>query len=121
MSAPIRPPGSPPPGLTGPGSLGEAAPGASAVQSGRPAQVAPGAASAGAAEAQAAAPSPSTEWLRRLDAGEISRQQAIEELVAQALEAQGAARLSAAQRSELADVLRQTLLGDPVLGALLGE
>jgi len=58
--------------------------------------------------------------LRRLDAGEVTKTQAVEGLVAQALEASGGARLNAAQRSELADVLRQTLLNDPALGALLG-
>ena len=116
MSSSIRPPGTPPPAAAGLGHVGEAAPGATTPQAGRGAGV-----QAGATSETGAPSSPSAEWLRRLDAGEVSKSQAIEGLVAQALEAQGGARLSAAQRGELADVLRQTLLGDPVLGALLGE
>jgi hypothetical protein len=118
MSSSIRPPGTPPPSAAGLGAAGEAAGSAGQVQAGG-AKIQPG---AGTATQQAGAlGSPSAEWLRRLDAGEISRSQAIDGLVAQALEAQGGVRLSAAQRSELEDVLRQALLGDPVLGALLGE
>ncbi|HEX6240326.1 MAG TPA: hypothetical protein VFZ61_05515 [Polyangiales bacterium] len=118
MSSSIRPPGTPPPASTGLGAAGEVAGGAEQVQQGAGARVQP----SGAGSSQAGAlESPGAEWLRRLDAGEISRSQAIDGLVAQALEAQGGARLSAAQRSELAEVLRQALLGDPVLGSLLGE
>jgi hypothetical protein len=65
--------------------------------------------------------SPTGVWLSRLSAGEITKQQAIDGLVEQALSAQGAARLNAAQRSELSEVLRASLLGDPVLGRLLGD
>jgi hypothetical protein len=118
MSSSIRPPGTPPPASAGLGAAGEVAGAEGPVQSGASAKVQPGA--AGAPQA-GALESPSAEWLRRLDAGEISRAQAIDGLVAQALEVQGGARLSAAQRGELAEVLRQTLLGDPVLGSLLGE
>jgi hypothetical protein len=92
--------------------VGGTAAGSAALKSQAPAS-APGASPASSSA------SPSAEWLRRLDAGEVTKNQAIEGLVAQAVEAHGGARLSAAQRSELADVLRQTLLGDPVLGALL--
>jgi hypothetical protein len=67
------------------------------------------------------AESPTSVWLSRLSAGEITKQQAIDGLVEQALSAQGTTRLSLAQRSELSEVLRATLLGDPVLGQLLGE
>jgi hypothetical protein len=67
------------------------------------------------------AESPTSVWLSRLSAGEITKQQAIDGLVEQALSAQGTARLNAAQRSELSDVLRASLLEDPVLGRLLGE
>jgi hypothetical protein len=55
-----------------------------------------------------------------LEVGEVTKTQAVEGLVAQALEAHGGARLSAAQRAELSDVLRSALLEDPVLGELLG-
>ena len=118
MSSSIRPPGTPPPGAAGLGRAGDVAESAGQVQAGTGAKVQAGAA---AGPQEAALSSPSAEWLRRLDAGEISRNQAVEGLVAQALEAQGGARLSPAQREELADVLRQTLLADPVLGGLLGE
>lgn len=117
MSSPIRPPGSTGPGPTGLGSVGEAAPSAGPTKSQGTAGAAPSQTSSTGATSQ----SPTADWLRRLDAGEVTKSQAIEGLVSQAVEASGGARLSPAQRSELADVLRQTLLGDPVLGALLGE
>jgi len=119
MSSSVRPPGSPgapPISPAGSGQVGETSPGSAALKSQAPAS-APG----GAGASDSASASPSAEWLRRLDAGEVTKSQAIEGLVAQAVEAHGGARLSVAQRGELADVLRQTLLGDPVLGALLGE
>jgi hypothetical protein len=110
MSSSIRPPGAPPPGPAGLDGISELKPGQPAATTG----------------AQAAAPaqagtveSPTGAWLRRLSAGEVSKEQAVEGLVAQALEAQGGARLSPAQRSELAEVLRDALLNDPVLGELL--
>ena len=118
MSSSIRPPGTPPPASAGLGAAGEVAGSATQVQPGAGDKVQ--GASAGPSQT-GALDSPSADWLRRLDAGEISKSQAIDGLVAQALEAQGGARLSAAQRGELAEVLRQTLLGDPVLGSLLGE
>jgi hypothetical protein len=59
-------------------------------------------------------------WIQRLEAREISRAEAIEGLVAQALEAHGGAQLPPAQRVELEGVLRTALLEDPVLGRLLG-
>jgi hypothetical protein len=58
--------------------------------------------------------------LSRLEAGEVTREQAIDGLVAQALEVHGGARLPPAQRAELQSVLRAALLDDPVLGRLLG-
>jgi hypothetical protein len=67
------------------------------------------------------AETPTGIWLSRLSAGEITKQQAIDGLVEQALSAQGTARLNAAQRAELSEVLRASLLGDPVLGRLLGD
>ncbi len=58
--------------------------------------------------------------LRKLEAGQVSRQQALDGLVAQALEAHGGARLPATQRAELEQVLRAALQDDPVLSRLLG-
>lgn len=112
MSSSIRPPGAPPapssvdevgPLREGPAGVGESDP----MRQARP------------SSSEGVASSPTAEWLRRLDAGEVTKDQAIAGLVAQAVEAHGGARLSAAQRHELADVLRQTLLNDPVLGTLL--
>ncbi len=116
MSTSIRPPGASPagsPGLEGvndlePGRANDAAATAQATASQR------------AGEAQPQAAGPTGEWLRRLEVGEVTKTQAVEGLVAQALEAHGGARLSAAQRAELSDVLRSALLEDPVLGELLG-
>jgi hypothetical protein len=58
--------------------------------------------------------------LSRLDAGELTREQAIDSLVAQALETHGGARLPPTQRAELESVLRTALLDDPALASLLG-
>lgn len=114
MSSSIRPPGTPPPGPSG----------LSEVQAPRPEAVEASKASTQVAQAAAQAErtqSPTGVWLARLSAGEITKQQAIDGLVEQALSARGAARLDAAQRTELSEVLRASLLGDPVLGRLLGE
>jgi hypothetical protein len=71
--------------------------------------------------ARAAQPEGATAaWIRRLEAGEIGRAEAIEGLVAHALEAHGGAQLPPAQRVELEGLLRSALLEDPVLGRLLG-
>jgi hypothetical protein len=51
----------------------------------------------------------------------VTREQAIEGLVAQAVERHGGAKLSPALRSQLEGVLRSALRDDPVLGRLLGE
>lgn len=112
MSSSIRPPGAPPPGPAGLDGISDLKPGQSSGAGGP---------QAAAAKAESASvESPTGAWLRRLSAGEVSREQAVEGLVAQALEAQGGSRLNAAQRAELSDVLREALLGDPVLGELLG-
>jgi len=58
--------------------------------------------------------------LSRLQAGEVTREQAIEGLVAHALEVHGGARLPPAQRAELEGVLRAALVDDPTLARLLG-
>lgn len=114
MSASIRPPGTPPPTPSG----------LSEIEAQRPDGLEAGRESGRASESSAPAEgsqSPTSVWLSRLSAGEITKQQAIEGLVEQALSARGAARLDPAQRSELSDVLRASLLGDPVLARLLGE
>jgi hypothetical protein len=114
MSSSIRPPIGPP---AGPSGLAEVTPE-------RAEPTSAGQASSRVAESASEAQSvegPTSLWLSRLSAGEITKQQAIDGLVEQALSADGTARLSAAQRSELGEVLRASLLGDPVLGRLLGE
>ncbi|MDB4988704.1 MAG: hypothetical protein JWN04_3882 [Myxococcaceae bacterium] len=58
--------------------------------------------------------------LARLDGGLLTREQAIEGLVAQALETHGGAHLPPAQRAELEAVLRAAMLDDPALASLLG-
>lgn len=130
MSSSIRPPGGSTPGA---GSLG---PTPGDVRARGPEQVDPsqaagqaeagGATQAGQAQGQvaantAAAESPSSRWIRRLEAGEVTRAEAIEGLVAQAVELRGGNKLSPALRTELEGVLRAALVGDPVLGRLLGD
>ncbi len=73
------------------------------------------------AQAGEVAGSPSATWIRRLEAGEITRAEAIEGLVSQAVERHGGAKLSVTRRMELEGVLRSALLQDPVLGRLLGD
>jgi len=65
--------------------------------------------------------SPSEGWLNRLQAGEVTRDQAIDGLVNQALENHDVSHLPSAQRTALEQVLRATLLDDPVLSRLLGD
>jgi hypothetical protein len=130
VSSSIRPPGGSTPGT---GSVG---PAAGETRTRGPEQVdasqavgqagAAGAAQAGSTQGQVAAnaaavESPTSRWIRRLEAGEVSRAEAIEGLVAQAVEQRGGSKLSPALRSELEGVLRSALLGDPVLGRLLGD
>lgn len=112
MSSSIRPPSASSPGPSGVSEL--SAPKPAALEAGK------AAGKVAESDAQAAsAASPAAHWLTRLSAGEVTKQQAIDGLVEQALAAQGTARLSAAQRAELSEVLRESLLGDPVLGRLL--
>jgi hypothetical protein len=86
-----------------------------AHEAGQASEVArPGLAGAGAAQ------SPTAAWLHKVASGEATRAEAVDALVAQALEAQGGAQLSPAQRSELEGILRSALLEDPVLSRLLG-
>lgn len=118
MSSSIRPPGAPPPGSPGLLGINDLKPGqaSDAPQTG---QVTGGPRGA-EAPPEAAVGSPTGEWLRRLEVGDVTKAQAVDGLVAQALEAHGGAGLSAAQRAELSEVLRSALLEDPVLGELLG-
>ena len=118
MSTSIRPPAGSPAGSAGVGEASEVSAGAevSASEAAAPGE----AARASEASRTASADSVSAQWLERLEAREISRTEAIEGLVAQALEAHGGARLPAAQRTELEGLLRSALLEDPVLGRLLG-
>lgn len=115
MSTPIRPPGGPSiPGI-------ESIDRASEIQPGRLDDVSEVASSTGVAPAQSGeVESPTASVLARLEAGELTREQAVDSLVAQALDAHGGAALPVAQRSELASVLRAALLDDPALGRLLG-
>ena len=123
MSSSIRPPGAPPPGpagLEGVADLKSGQTGA-VVDTSTAAPVFARALEGALPRREAAAvESPTGAWLRRLSAGEVSKEQAVEALVAQAVEVHGGARLSTAQRAELSDVLREALLSDPVLGELLG-
>ena len=115
MSIPIRPPGGPViPGLSG-------IEGASEVQPGQAVDVGAVAGTERAAQPHASeAAGPTADVLGRLEAGELTREQAIETLVGQALESHGGARLPPTQRDELGSILRAALLDDPVLGRLLG-
>jgi hypothetical protein len=117
VSPSIRPPGSAP----GAG-IGEASEvGAAGEVHGSEAPAATQAArSSEAARSTTPVEGPTASWIRRLEAREISRAEAIEGLVAEALEAHGGAQLPAAQRVELEGLLRSALLEDPVLGRLLG-
>jgi hypothetical protein len=75
---------------------------------------------AGAGGAATAAPDAGTgAWLAKLDAGQISQQEAVDGIVAEALEAHGGDQLEPARRSELESVLREALQDDPVLGGWL--
>jgi hypothetical protein len=134
VSTSIRPPGSAPgpAGLDGvdahaldtPESTSKANAGVTETSvAARSSQAGPVSATAQAGQAQAAATqeTPSARWIRRLEAGEVTRAEAIEGLVAQAVERKGGARLSPQLRSELEAVLRTALLEDPVLGRLLGD
>jgi hypothetical protein len=108
VSASIKPPGGP--GVVGVEGPGEVAPGVATHNVGE------------TAPATAAAPtqSPSGAILAKLDAGEITRDQAIDGMVAEALSALGAGKLPASKRSELEGVLRAALADDPTLNKLLG-
>lgn len=112
MSTSIRPPGGPASGTSG-------IDGTSEINRTEPGGTSEGVTgTAAASQAPVGVESPTAVWLRRLEAGEVTRHEAVEGLVADAVAAHGA-HLSVAQQSELSDVLRATLLDDPVLGRLL--
>ena len=115
MSTSIKPPAGSPAGPAGIEGAHDVADVSAARDAGPASEVSRSQAATGAGAAQ----SPTATWLRRLSAGEVTRAEAVEGLVAQALEAQGGAKLSPAQRSELEDILRNALLEDPVLSRLL--
>lgn len=123
MSTPIRPAGGPlAPGVSG---LDSAVTGASDVEGS--AGVASTEASASKAIDQAVSAPLGTEvhgatatLLARLEAGEVTREQAIDGLVREALDVHGGQALPPAQRAELEAVLRTALLDDPTLSRLLG-
>ena len=128
MSSSIRPPGGSAPGVgsIGPAQGTQGTTGPAQVEHSKGAAASGAAASSSAVQAgesaQAAhvASSPSANWIRRLEAGEVTRAEAIEGLVSHAVEQHGGASLSVARRMELEGVLRAALLEDPVLGRLLG-
>ena len=117
MTSSIKPPGGPGAGPSGVDALGESAdldPSSAA----NPTQTAP---SGVATEASATAPSGSASWLSRYEAGEVSREAAIDGIVSEALATHDTGALSGAQRVELEGVLREALATDPNLVALFGE
>jgi hypothetical protein len=115
VSTPVRPSG----GSLSPGVTG--IDGATELEPSKPSAVAEAGAAARLGEVQAPAVEGSTAGvIARLQAGELTREQAIDALVAQALELHGGARLPAPQRAELSAVLRDALLHDPALARLLG-
>jgi hypothetical protein len=116
VSTSIRPPTGSSGGAAGVEGPGEASEVSAAGEAGQSAEIA----RSHAAGSASAVESPTHAWLHKLAAGEVTRAEAVEGLVAQALEAQGASRLSPGQRSELESVLRSALLEDPVLSRLLG-
>ncbi len=118
MSSPIRPPTGPRPSPSGVEGASETrAVDRTQVDGAAPAS---GAAPTASPAAAPAASSPTAAWLERLQAGEVTREQAIDGLLAEALRAHGGDALSPSHRAELEGVLRAALLDDPVLGGLLG-
>ncbi len=133
MSTSIRPPGGFTSGVVGGGSLdgssglsgteqSEGA-GASSLEGSERSVASQGSAGAeaGRNEAVNASESSASRWIQRLESGEITRAEAMEGLVADAVQKHGGARLSPSMRSELEGVLRSALQNDPVLSRLLGD
>jgi hypothetical protein len=120
MSTSIRPPGGP--AATGPAELEQLSEAQAGQQAGQTSSATREAAAASRAETAhgTEVESPAASVLAQLDRGEVTREQAIDALVIQALETHGGAALPAARRHELAAVLRSALLDDPALSRLLG-
>jgi hypothetical protein len=116
VSTSIKPPTGSPGGAHGVEGANDVTDVSAAHEVGQASEVARAAAPAGASAAQ----SPTATWLNKVASGEATRAEAVDALVAQALEAQGGAKLSPAQRTELESILRSALLEDPVLSRLLG-
>jgi hypothetical protein len=126
MSTAIRPPGGPgsmrgPAELDGSGEVDASIAPGDVVETERAAATGGAAASAAVGTKQTAVvDNPTALVLSRLDAGEISREQAIDSLVAEAVATHGATRLPPLQRAELEGIMRAALLEDPTLARLLG-
>ena len=119
MSTAIRPPGGP--STVGAADIDAASEIESTVASnGATALDRAGAAGGVAPTSSHQVESPTASVLARLDAGEITREQAIDSLVADALSAPAVSRLADAQRAELESIVRASLLEDPTLSRLLG-
>lgn len=119
MSSSIKPPTGSAPGLSSPSDV-RGPSDIKSIESAESGAVRAPATQAGA-PSTAQADGPNAALLRQLEAGQVTRQQAIEGLVQNALEAHGGGRLSPQQRGELEQVLRAALMDDPVLGRLIGE
>ncbi|MEY4582604.1 MAG: hypothetical protein RL701_7307, partial [Pseudomonadota bacterium] len=72
------------------------------------------------ASSQAAAADPIAQLARSVEAGTVTVDQAVEQLLGQTL-ARAKKQLSSAQLSELSTLLRDALLSDPTLSALRTE
>ncbi|MEY4510818.1 MAG: hypothetical protein RLZZ450_2940 [Pseudomonadota bacterium] len=119
MSTAIRPPGGP--STVAAADVGSASEIEATVEAGSASAVdKAGAAGAVAPASTEQVQSPTAALLARLDAGEITREQAIESLISEALSAPGVSRLADAQRTELESIVRASLLEDPTLARLLG-
>jgi hypothetical protein len=119
VTNPIRPSGPSPLGAGSPldqlDALDGAQGSAEAARNQGPSGVSGAAGSASTGQVQGS----TAEVLSQLSSGAISRDQAIEALVSEALLRHGAGRLGPSQQADLASVLRTALLDDPVLGSLL--
>jgi len=108
-----------PPGAGSPDAI-DAADAAGAAETLSEAEQSASAKGADAPEGAGATQGGTEAWIARLDAGEVTREQAVDGIVAEALEAHGGSQLDPARRSELEGVLRDALQDDPVLGVWLG-
>ena len=117
MTSSIKPPGGSGTGPSGVDALRESAD----LDPSSGADRAQGAPTEAAGETPAAPLHGSASWLSRYEAGEVSREAAIDGIVSEALATHDTGALSGAQRVELEGVLREALATDPNLVALFGE